>query len=289
MKVTDKVRDLGKEMVRVTVGTSKTPFTFHKKLLRRESEYFSRAFGPNFKEGKDGVLHLPETSKTTFRLFQTWVYLQTTRSPPGLSEVEALLSPAARMTRSLNADVSAHTRTRMEETNQNRSDADSDCNNDVLNSLFHLYRFADAYECVKLRNDVISAFSDLTKDGLAPDPETIAFMFEELPPSSTICQYFVKSAALNWGHYRGPYRALLEATPLPQDFLVEVVRINHKLASKGKGMDALCNEIQDRCNFHEHATEDEKELCKSRMLQDAPYIDALILACLEISKGDQTT
>ena len=211
------------------------------------------------------------------------------RSPPGLSEVKALISPSARMTRSLNADVPSHTRKRMNKTNVVESPALSDSIDKVLVHLFYLYRFADAYECVKLRNDVISAFSDIMKDGLAPNPETIAFVFDELPPSSTICQYFIKSAALNWGHYLGPHRALLEAAELPQDFLVGVVNTNHKLASEGKGMDGLRKEIQDSCNFHEHATEDEKQLCKSRLLQDEPYIDALISACLEASKDDQTT
>ena len=276
-------------MVRVTVGVSKTPFIFHKNLLRRHSEYFSRAFGPNFKEGRDGVLHLPETHETICGLFQTWVYLQMARSPPGLGEVKALISPSARMTRSLTADVSSHTRKRMSKTNVVESPALSDSIDKVLTHLFDLYRFADAYECVRLRNDVVSAFGDIMKDEFAPNPKTIAFVFDELPPSSTICQYFVKSAALNWGQYMGPYRTLLEAAELPQDFLVGVVNTNHKLASEGKGMDALRKEIQDRCNFHEHATEDEKQLCKSRLLQDEPYIDALILACLEVSKGDQTT
>lgn len=119
--VTDKIRDLGHEMVRVTLGTNGTPFTFHKNLLRRQSEYFSRAFGPNFKEGIDGVLHLPETSKTTCGLFQTWVYLRMARSPPGLSEVKALLSPSARMTQSLDTDISAHTRERINETDEDES------------------------------------------------------------------------------------------------------------------------------------------------------------------------
>lgn len=211
------------------------------------------------------------------------------RSPPGLSEVKALISPSARMTRSLNADVLSHTRKKTNKTNAVESDALSDSTNKVLTCLFHLYCFADAYECVKLRNDVISAFSDILEDGLVPNPETIAFVFDELPPSSTICQYLIKSAALNWGRYSGPYRALLEAAELPQDFLVGVVHANHKLASKGKGMDELRKEIQDLCNFHEHATEDEKQLCKSRLLQDEPYIDALISACLEASKNEQTT
>ncbi|KAI4639070.1 hypothetical protein J4E93_009560 [Alternaria ventricosa] len=178
---------------------------------------------------------------------------------------------------------------RMKETNGVESDAAFGSTNEVLACLIHLYRFADAYECVRLRNDVISAFSDIVKDGMVPNPETIAFVFDKLPPSSTICQYFVKSAALNWGQYLGAHRALLDAAQLPQDFLVEVVHINHKLASKGKGMDALRKEIQDRCNFHEHATEDEKQLCKSRLLQDEPFIDALISACLEASKDERTT
>lgn len=61
---------------------------------------------------------------------------------------------------------------------------------------------------------------------------------------------------------------------------------NHKLVSEGKGIDALRKEIKDRCNFHEHANEEGKQLCKSRLLQDEPYIDALISVCLEAGKSD---
>jgi hypothetical protein len=67
-------------MVQVIVGADKKPYTFHKKLIRQHSEYFSRAFGPNFKEGEESILYLAEVDETSCLLFQSWIYLQTARS-----------------------------------------------------------------------------------------------------------------------------------------------------------------------------------------------------------------
>jgi hypothetical protein len=79
-------------MVQVVVGPDKKPFTFHKKLIRRHSEYFSRAFGPRFKEGEENTLYLAEADETSCLLFQSWIYLQTARSlhpvsAPSLAEL----------------------------------------------------------------------------------------------------------------------------------------------------------------------------------------------------------
>jgi hypothetical protein len=274
-------------MVRVTVGAHEKPFTFHKNLICKHSEYFSRAFGPNFKEGEDGVLHVTKSSERTCRLFQTWVYIQVARSPPGLSEISALMD-TSRGVKSLDAAVSASKRKNIDETKRDISDYKHHDN--IMGCLFYLYHFADAYECVKLRNDVMSAFNYLKGDGLLiPNLEGIAVAFDQLPISSTYCQYYIKNAALNWKHCMTLVETRLETLELPQDFLVEVVHINHKLAREGVGMDALREEIKDSCSFHEHANEEEKQLCRSRSLRDKPYIDALISACYETVKAYHAT
>jgi hypothetical protein len=65
---------LGHEIVILVVGAEKKLFTLHKKLLCDRSEYFSKAFGGQFKEAIEGRMELPNDTPAAIDCLVTWLY-----------------------------------------------------------------------------------------------------------------------------------------------------------------------------------------------------------------------
>lgn len=65
---------LGTETVILSVGPKRTTFTVHKDLLTKSSEFFRAGFNGNFREGKEGVMYMPEDSPGAVALFIEWLY-----------------------------------------------------------------------------------------------------------------------------------------------------------------------------------------------------------------------
>lgn len=67
-------RDLGDEVVKVFVGSSRKLFQVHKKPLCRSSEFFDKAFNGGFAEAQDNKIDLPEDSPEIFAVFVRLLY-----------------------------------------------------------------------------------------------------------------------------------------------------------------------------------------------------------------------
>jgi hypothetical protein len=50
----------------------------HRELLCSHSPYFAGAFQGKFRETEDRSIHLPDVTDSTMRLFQFWLYRQST-------------------------------------------------------------------------------------------------------------------------------------------------------------------------------------------------------------------
>ena len=61
-------------MIHVTVGPTKEKFGIHQRLLCSESSFFKAALTGNFKEAKDGVVHLEDEEIELFTCFHEWLY-----------------------------------------------------------------------------------------------------------------------------------------------------------------------------------------------------------------------
>lgn len=256
-------------MVQVIVGADKKPFTFHKSLLRRHSEYFSRAFGPSFKEGEESILYLTEANETSCRLFQTWIYLQIARS---LHSVPATFE---RVTGPHMFDEACVSDAWIQELiSENTGLA-------LRRHLIDLYIFADAYECIALRNDIMSALVRLdtgssTCMGFALAP----LVFGSVPSSSTLCRYIVRSTAtfLRLDHCDSK---IMKSQP--QEFISELLAIDEQRRQGNCPDDKwFAGFMRESCNFHEHAKYGEVILCDSVKARGQVYIDGLISACMEV-------
>jgi hypothetical protein len=72
-----EIRNLGNEMVTLYVGPKRKKFIVHKKLICDSADYFDKAFNGRFKEGREGIMHLPGDKPGAFSLFIDWLYRST--------------------------------------------------------------------------------------------------------------------------------------------------------------------------------------------------------------------
>ena len=140
--------------------------------------------------------------------------------------------------------------------------------------LIDLYIFADAYECMALRNDIMSAFMRLdTRSNSNMGFDLAPLIFGSVPSSSTLCRYIVRSTASHGllKHYNDKV-----AKSQPQEFKSELLAIGEQ---RGQG---FAEGLGDPCNFHEHAKDEEMWPCDSVRARGQSYINALISACMEV-------
>jgi hypothetical protein len=248
----------------VLAGDGQTPFTVHKNVIRKFSEYFNRAFGPNYQEGEDGVMNLPEVSASTFAIYQKWMYLQVTRD--FLPEVQVPQSDG------LKREYWDHYRSRLAHDEEL-----------LWGRLLELYILADAYETTALRNDILSTLQMLSdRAGLWPGFRIVPSAFERLSASSTFCQYLIKSAAMNWNGTDSDPEVAETIPSLPKVFAIAVMKINTCRAywDDSKMTERLQKDLVERCTFHEHASEEEKATCKERKNTDMSIIESILEICL---------
>lgn len=84
--LTSLLRSVDQTLVKITIGDGivkpKTSFMIHEGLLCAHSKYFRKAFKGDFRESTEKTIHLPDISDSTLRLFQFWLYGQSTREAP---------------------------------------------------------------------------------------------------------------------------------------------------------------------------------------------------------------
>ncbi|KAG0651167.1 hypothetical protein D0Z07_2626 [Hyphodiscus hymeniophilus] len=66
--------NLGTEVVTLYVGPKRKQIVVHKKLLCNRIEYFSKAFDGRFKEGREGIIYLPEDDADSMSQLVDWLY-----------------------------------------------------------------------------------------------------------------------------------------------------------------------------------------------------------------------
>jgi hypothetical protein len=248
----------------VLVGDDQKPFAVHKNVIREFSEYFNRALGPNYQEGEDGFVTLPEVSAATFAIYQKWLYMQVTRS--FLPEMHVLQSHMLRK------DYQDRYGPHIAETGQL-----------LWERLLELYILADAYETTALRNDILSALNFMSdRVGLWPGFPIVPAAFERLSASSKFCQYLIKSTAMNWNGTDSDPEIAGTIMSLPKVFIVAVMKINTYRAYQNdtESMARLQKALAGRCTFHEHASPEDKAICKKRENTDMSLIESILEMCL---------
>ena len=145
-----------------------------------------------------------------------------------------------------------------------------------------LYVFAVKYEVVALRNDVLSAMHLLYEGtqywaGLSCVPSA----FARLPASSMFCQFLIKHTECWWDGKVNEDDRHIEAD-LPTAFLLPVMQTNSSRANGSQNKWFYQQEMHFRCNFHEHASDDEKRVCWHREAVERPFIQALVAMCREV-------
>ncbi|KAK5725002.1 hypothetical protein LTR17_013388 [Elasticomyces elasticus] len=249
-------------------------------LIRASSEYFDKAFGDSFEEGKSGRIVLDQVQPWVFECFIGWLYTQkvfwehqsvgkygdSTRAQPKVdddfyhgddaaSPEEALLDP-------VNWD---------------------------WYSLFTLYIFADMYETKRLRVAVMEEIQVKTFQ-LKPVAYQFAsvldcsMVFGKLPDSSPLYKFLLDHATFDT--LPGSLTEVWKYDEFPQSVLLELMVRALQLARCANCDRCLENEACDSsshpdiksvyppyrasfCQYHEHQSEAEGEHCRQKWLQTA--------------------
>jgi len=292
------------------VGVNSTPFFAHKDLLRQHSEYFARVCNGKFTESYEGVISLPEFSETTFKMFLQWLYGQCAYSAMSAAKpIEDLLvgkdtgketvtsedgkTWVVKLVKVLVQDGSNEIDEGHAKDNA-KHDQMANSNDDnirgyrtyqlVVASLLDLYVLAEYCDIRSLRNDVMSAFDTLNLEfDYYPGFEIVPKAFDQLPESSTYCQYVIKKSANSYVPEAEEQTEEIEhlLRSCPPNFLIAVLKINAKRLSGNAGCDTeLEHSLADVCNFHEHTDTEEEEICKKGRKENDIFIRNLLRTCM---------
>lgn len=125
----------------------------------------------------------------------------------------------------------------------------------------NLYVFAHRYEIPKLRRAVILAWQ--TNDEMLqsmPDHSNVIAAYQDLPPTSPLCRYFLDMYSVYWNPDKDDERTVALRSQLPQAFLFELAVV----LARGERPKIE----RDWCEFHEHDDEGERKACLESMLKD---------------------
>jgi hypothetical protein len=152
----------------------------------------------------------------------------------------------------------------------------------IVFHLIDLYIFADKYDTRQLRNDIMTTICNFEKEyDTYPSPKLIERAFSDLPASSNMCRYLAKMTALYWDPSEETDDEANLYADLPSEFLFEVMSINtRRVNGKRLAEDTLRVELEDRCTFHEHTDEAEKDYCKSSRNADKIFFRNILVACM---------
>ncbi|ORY16121.1 hypothetical protein BCR34DRAFT_611716 [Clohesyomyces aquaticus] len=294
------------QSAQVVVGDNKVVFSVPQDLLCSHSSYFQKALGPRFLEGQAGRIELPEVSEATFKIFLQWLYGQMVRSATSMEwPVEKQIDPYSESICERHHDQKMkgeesenepdeeesscstmedfHERSpQQQELEANETKAIRKAYNLLVDSLLDLYIFADRYETRHLRNDIMTTLGDYDdKLQQYPGLEPVAKAFDNLPASSTFCQYLVMQNALCWDPDRDSeeFEGKLYKS-LPPEFLFQVMIINTRRANSENCPETpFFDELNDRCTFHEHWDEGQKRRCRDRRKADEVFFRNILVAC----------
>ncbi|KAF2117645.1 hypothetical protein BDV96DRAFT_597546 [Lophiotrema nucula] len=223
------IANAASEVVAIRVGDEKT-YYLHKALLTGVSRYFRAAFEKNFREAAEKTINLPHVDTRTFDIFSEWLYTSELHLP--------VIKPNNLSGNPMEYDGNRHKehllRTR---------------------GMLSLYILGDEHEIAALRRVVIDAmFSDLMDpDSLLPSNNDLITAYSRLPRSSPMLQLIVHAYCL-W--YTSD--ALDDVAEPPIEFIRDCFKRYVTMSSKIRtGAIEACYTL-DRCDYHEHATPEER-------------------------------
>jgi hypothetical protein len=308
------------EMVEVVVGDGKIAFAVEKNLLCSHSDYFRKAFGSRFLEGEVGSIQLSDVSDITFKILLQWLHGQVIRSaintvwpaettissafkindddddddddasvdddfdpPPTPSDIDGFTSESEEDFNVGMNPESTGDEALSRELSPSKSDVEAaqTVYQQINFHLLDLYIFADKYDTRQLRNDIMTTICNFhTEHNTYPGPRLIRRAYSDLPASSNMCRYLTKTTALYWDPSKEPDQRDSYAD-LPSEFLFEVMFINaRRVNGERLAEDTLRVELEDRCTFHEHTDEAEKDYCKSSQNADKVFFRNILVACM---------
>jgi hypothetical protein len=270
--------------------TAKQTFMLHRGLLCSHSPYFSNAFESDVKEStEEKVIHLPDITASTLRIFQCWLYGQVSRAAP-----ERRIKRAKKHHAPDDDDAA--------QIIQDKSVIDNleaeillDCSDppawvdveefwfdekhNFIQHLARLYAFGHIYDTPRLRQDAMTLLVALTHSNASKISQrdclvAVTELYDAVPSTSPMCQFLVKLLTITMG-FRASTKLRLE--PLPPMFLVDMVMI---LGSLKGDRSKIKDEIHDCCGFHEHQDKGEVIKCKRLQKLDGAFYVSFLRACM---------
>ncbi|KAJ4361300.1 hypothetical protein N0V95_002002 [Ascochyta clinopodiicola] len=217
-------------VVAIEVGPERVKYYVHKALLEEHSEYFKKALSGPWKEAEEKNVCLDDVECNTFEVFVDWLYA-----------------------RKLPAE---HTDWVEEEYDSERS---HQWHTAVQIAMMKAYAFADRMLSTDLRRAVYHKLVDNFVDDLdVPYYGTIIFAFQNLPPTSPVLEVLVDAHCRNFDETLDTKEngELELRTQLPNAFLVGVM-LRYAKSKSEKEETTL-----ERCDYHEHILETEKQECQ---------------------------
>ncbi|KEQ60676.1 uncharacterized protein M437DRAFT_53841 [Aureobasidium melanogenum CBS 110374] len=272
-------------MVTIEVGIEKEHFVVHQSFLCAKSQYFSKALSGSFQESITRFVQLPDVSPIIFKIFVAWVYHDTLSYLPSDEKTidDNMTGPStpAAMPENSNHDTSSTPASTRESTSlRSHQYKEEDPTTWGCDVLIRIYVFADRFDVCQLRTASLDALID--GSGVIWEPIYVRYIYQNTPAKSKLREYTVHSTAYEGNLARTD---ILEWEACPQEFLVAVMFINSKrlppdqcrkcykrALSYWDSEDSMRGEFsmkkdlrpyeRDRCYYHEHLSEEEREACR---------------------------
>lgn len=131
--------------------------------------------------------------------------------------------------------------------------------------LVKAWAFADRFRAPGFRQAVNNAFVNLTKS-YPPFYSVIIYVFDNLPTTCGLRKFLVDAHCAMWSKAHDENDHDLELrSQLPLDFW-SLAMVRHSEARDDPGLYAL-----DRCSYHEHCSEEEKDQCEAKCKQEDAF------------------
>ncbi|KAF1970502.1 hypothetical protein BU23DRAFT_473785, partial [Bimuria novae-zelandiae CBS 107.79] len=214
-------------LVAIEVGSERKEYTVHKDLLTHYSEYFARALDGPWKEAEDKKVRLEDIEPETFDIFSI--------ANPNDIRIE-LLKPLA-----FNGSA------------QSLPEEDYDF---ICIQLLNALAFGDRFHVASFKVALVHILVSLIIEFLPPTFRIIIHAFDVLSDSSPVLDLLVNAHCACWCEKTAMESDFEMLPELPIEFIRRVFKRQgaRNLEQKGAGK-------FKHCDYHQHATEDERLQC----------------------------
>lgn len=173
---------------------------------------------------------IPDVKVSTFNMFMDWIY--TERLPRTKKEVDETGAVGGREL------ISSYTGLEFAE----------------------LYIFADMYDVPVLRRQVMDR---IFAASVLPKYAVVVLAFSRLPTSAPLCRFFVDVYCQRFRESDDDESERKQREKLPHEFLLGVMLRHAKIMGRLRAKEMLPSYKLNMCDYHEHETEEERQLCLS--------------------------